>query len=329
MKNKGKLCPTALTLTFLIFVFLILISAAASAAQVTKIGTGYDPAVYGNKVVWTNGVVIHLYDLTNRTDTTVSSSGASSPDIYENKIVWHDESSGTPKLTVYDIPTGTKTYITQNVDQYSKPAIYGDRIVWSANDSVYLMDISTSTQTKIGNGSNPDIYDTKVVYYSYSEDPDADMAIRMYDINTKEKITASSYGDPNMPRIWGTKIIWADVYNHQGYIVMYDILTNKTTDVTHPLDTDPNGNEYGASTGTHIAIQDDKIVYNKAVDDNEGKPGVYVYNISTGQSTLIYNYPEESYTTPEVYNNTVVWGIDKNYVDSADDNDIYLSDLAD
>ncbi|AKB50716.1 cell surface protein [Methanosarcina barkeri str. Wiesmoor] len=328
MKNKGNLCSIALASVFLVFVFLILISAAASAAQVTKIGTGYDPAVYGNKVVWTNGVVIHLYDLTNRMDTTVSSSGAFSPDIYGNTLVWRDERSGTPKLAVYDIPTGTKSYITQNVDQYSKPAIYGDRIVWSADENVYLRNISTSTQNKIGNGSNPDIYDTKVVYSSYSEDPEADMAIRMYDINTTEKITVSSHGDPTMPQIWGTKIIWSDVYNHQGYIVMYDILTKKTIDVTHQLGTDPYGNEYGASTGTHIAIQDDKIVYNKCVDDYEGKPGVYVYNISTGQSTLIYKYPEEVYTTPEVYNNTVVWGMDKNYVDSTTGNDIYLYDLA-
>ncbi|HEY3362164.1 MAG TPA: hypothetical protein VGK06_10190 [Methanosarcina sp.] len=327
MKNKGKLCSIALASVFLVFVFLILISAAASAVQATKIGTGYDPAIYGNKVVWTNGVVIHLYDLTNRTDTTVSSSGASSPDIYGNKLVWRDESSGIPRLVVYDIPTAAKSYITRNVDQYSKPAIYGNRIVWSTNDSVYLMDISTSKQTKIGNGSNPDIYDTKVVYYSYSEDPKADMTIRMYDINTKKKITVTSSGDPNIPRIWGNKIIWANTYNHQGYIAMYDMPTKKTIDVTHPLDTDPNGNEYGASTGTHIAIQNNKIVYNKCVDDYEGKPGVYVYNISTGQSKLVYKYPEEVYTTPEVYNNTVVWGIDKNYVNSTANNEIYLCNL--
>jgi len=328
MKNKGKLCSIALASAFLVFVFLILISVAVSAAQVTKIGNGYDPAVYDNKVVWTNGVVIHLYDMTNGTDTTFSSSGASSPDIYDNILVWRDESGGTPRLAVYDIPTATKSYITQNVDQFSKPAIYGDRIVWSANDSVYLRNISTSTQTKIGNGSNPDIYDTKVVYYSYSEDPEADITIRMYDIDTKERITVNSYGDPNIPHIWGTKVIWSDVYNHQGYIAMYDTLTKKTIDVTHPLDTDPNGKEYGASTGTHIDIQGDKIVYNKAVDDYEGKPGVYVYNIPTGQSTLIYKYPEEVYTTPEIYNNTVVWGMDKNYVDSTAGNDIYLYDLA-
>lgn len=327
MKYKGKLFSIALASVFLCFVFLILISAAASAVQITKIGTGYDPAIHGDKVVWTNGVVIHLYNLTDKTDITVSSSGASSPAIYDNKVVWHDDSSGIPRLVVYDIPTAAKSYITRNVDQYSKPAIYGSRIVWSANDSVYLRDISKSKQTKIGDGSNPDIYGTKVVYYSYSEDPEVDMSIRMYDINTTKKITVTSSGDPNGPRIWCNKVIWSDVYNHQGFIAMYDASTNETVNVTHQLDTDPNGNEYGASTGTHIDIQNNKIVYNKCVDDYEGKPGVYVYNISTGNSTLVYEYPEEVYTTPEIYNNTVVWGMDKNYVNSADNNGIYLCNL--
>ena len=79
MKNKGKLCSTALASVFLVFVFLFLTSASASAAQVTKIGTGYDPAVYGNEVVWTNGVVIHLYNLTDGTDTVISSSAECRP----------------------------------------------------------------------------------------------------------------------------------------------------------------------------------------------------------------------------------------------------------
>ena len=109
---------------------------------------------------------------------------------------------------------------------------------------------------------------------------------------------------------------------------MYDTSTNKTIDVTQPLGTDPSGNEYGASTGTHIAIQNDSIVYHKSVNDYEGKPGVYLYNITEGQSTLIYGYSNDVYTTPEVHNNIIVWGMDKNYVDGAENNDIYLCNLS-
>lgn len=295
---------------FLIFISIVMLATVTSAVQITKIGTGQNSAIYGNNVTWSDTAgSIHIYDLTTKKDTKISSSNASHPAIYGNKLVWHDESSGTPRLTVYDTYSSARSYITQNIDQYSNPAIYGNRIVWSTNDSVYMRDISTSTQTKIGLGSDPDIFDTKVVYTSYVEVPeDADKAIRMYDIGTKKKTTVNSNGDPNTPHIWGTKVIWSDFYNHEGYIAMYDTSTNKTIDVTQPLGTDPSGNEYGASTGTHIAIQNDNIVYHKSVNDYEGKSGVYIYSIATGKITLLYEYPENIYTTPYVYGNKVVWG---------------------
>jgi beta propeller repeat protein len=308
----------------LISISVVVLATVASAAQITKIGVGHDPAIYGNNITWsdTSGS-IHIYDLTTKKDIKINSSNASHPVIYGNKLVWHDESLGIPRLTVYDIPSGARSYITQNVDQYSIPTIYGSRIVWKANMSVsnisvYMKDMSTSIQIKIGSSRRslepPSIFDTKVVYVS-SDEPGGDYTVQMYDINTKKKIAVNfDGGDPHQPRIWGTKVIWADHSNFMGYIEMYDMSTNKTIAVTADLNTDPNGNQYGASTGTHIAIQDDKIVYNKCVDDYEGKPGVYIYNISTGKSTLLFEYSGQPNTTPEVYGNKVVWGDDSSNI---------------
>ena len=328
MENKRKLCSTALASAVLVFVFLILISAVASAAQITKIGSGSDPAVYGNKVVWTNEGVIHLYDLTARTDTTISSSAAFYPAIYGNKLVWHDESSGTPRLTVYDIPTAKSSYITQNVDGGSIPAIYGSRIVWSANSNVYMRDISTSTQTWIVGGESPDIYETRIAY-SYD---DGDMPrIFVYDIITKKTITASPYsGHLSQPHIYGNNVIWSDFYTRLGHISMYNIATDKTIDVTsaHTDNGDPDNPDAGEDTGIHSNINGDKIVYSKSSDDKFGNAGVYIYNIPTGQSTPLYNYPMEVYTTPDVYGNIVVWGIKGDYSGSTASNAIYVCDLA-
>lgn len=139
----------------LIFISVVILMTVASAAQITKIGTGHDPAIYSNMITWSeDDGSIHVYDLTAQKGTTISSSSSSHPSIYGNKIVWNDESSGTPRLTVYDIPSGARSYITQNVDSTSIPKIYGSRIVWSANYNesnynynVYLFDISTFTQT--------------------------------------------------------------------------------------------------------------------------------------------------------------------------------------
>jgi len=335
VKDKGKLYSVTLTLTIFFFLFSILFSTVASAAQATRIGNGTDPAVHGNKVVWTDNGVIHVYDLTARTDTAVDSSAASHPAIYENKIVWHDMSSGTPKLAVYDIPTATKTYITQNVDQYSKPTIYGDRIVWSAdynetsyNYNVYMWDISTSTLTKIAEGNDPDIYETKI---AYGYDDDYGRNIVVYDINTKETINVHHSSQVFSPHIYGNKVIWSDFHNRDGYIQMYDLDTKKIVDVT----SDTTGNtlygtdavDAGADTGTHPNINGDKIVYSKSGDDQFGYAGVYVYDIPSAKSTPIDIYPKGTHTTPDVYGNIVVWGFDSAFGSGISSTDIYLCDL--
>jgi YVTN family beta-propeller protein/beta propeller repeat protein len=326
----------ALASIILFFVFTILFSTVASAAQVTKIGNGSDPAVHGNKVVWTDNGVIHVYDLIVRTDTAVNSSAASHPAIHGNKIVWHDNSSGTPRLAVYDISTTTKTYITQNVDQSSRPAIYGDRIVWSAdynetsyNYSVYMRDISTSTQTKIAEGNSPDIYETRIAY-GYADDYGRNIVV--YDVKTKETINLHRSDQVFSPHIYGNKVIWSDFYNRGGYIQMYDLATKKTIDVT----SDNTGNtlygpdvfaEAGEDTGTHPNINGDKIVYSKTGDDQFGYAGVYVYDIPSAKSTPVYIYPEGTYTTPDIYNDTIVWGMDSNY-GAVNDTGIYICDLS-
>jgi hypothetical protein len=70
MVYKGKLCSIALASTALVFAFLIFVS-AASSSQVTRIGNGTDPAIYGSNIVWTDKGVIHVYDLTAKKDTTI------------------------------------------------------------------------------------------------------------------------------------------------------------------------------------------------------------------------------------------------------------------
>ncbi|MGB4161693.1 MAG: PGF-pre-PGF domain-containing protein [Methanosarcina flavescens] len=335
MKGKGKLYSVALALTIFFFLCSILSSTVALAALATKIGNGTDPAVHGNKVVWTDNGVIHVYDLTARKGTAVNSSAASHPAIYGNKIVWHDKSSGTPRLAVYDIPTATKTYITQNVDQYSKPAIYGDRIVWSAdynetsyNYNVYMWDISTSTLTKIAEGNDPDIYETKI---AYGYDDDYGRNIVVYDVNTKETINVHHSSQVSNPHIYGNKVIWSDFHSRDGYIQMYDLDTKKIIDVT----SDTTGNtlypdiitDAGADTGTHPNIHGDKIVYSKSGNDQFGYAGVYVYDIPSAKSTPIDIYPEGTHTTPDVYGNIVVWGFDSAFGSGISITDIYLCDL--
>jgi beta propeller repeat protein len=315
MKNKTILIALAL--------MCLIGSVSIASAQITKIGTGVDPAVYGSKVTWSDTAgSIHIYDLTTKKNTKISSSQASYPAIYGNKLVWHDESSGVPRITVYDIPSGIRTFVTQNIDERSIPHIYGNYIVWSANGGVYLRYMSPykdvkSTQTQIAVGDSPDIYGTKITYtYDNGDMP----SVYVYDIATKKTINASGSGENSSPHIYGNKVIWSNYFN-AGYIAMYDTSTKKSIGVT-----DENG-----CAGSHTSIYGDKIAYARMWSDSLGTAGVYVYSIPSAQSTQIFNYSDDAYTTPAIYGNTVAWGIDgsNTFSDNAiNDNGIYVCDLA-
>ena len=290
---KSRLLPVCSVL-----IFLILASTVGSAVRYTKIGSGSDPVVDANKVVWTNCGVIHVYDLSTKKGTTISSFAASHPAISGNKLVWHDESTVTPKLTVYDLKTKARSYITKDVDSRSIPAIYGNKIVWSANSNVYIRDISTRTQTKIAAGTNPDIYGNMV---SYDSDSAGDKPqIYVYDIITKKAIDVSQYGDNVASHISGNNVIWSDLYTRLGNVRMYDIATKEQVEVTTGDDMT------GYDTGGATSIGDNNIVYLNHNDLGNMELGdVYIYNIATGKSKQLSS--GNTAQTPVVSDNVVVW----------------------
>ena len=292
-KMKSRLLPV-----YSVLIFLILASTVVSAVRYTKIGSGSDPAVDANKVVWVNSGVIHVYDLSTKKGTTIGSFAASHPAIYGNKLVWHDESTVTPKLTVYDLKTKVRSYITKDVDSNSIPSIYGNKIVWSANSNVYIRDISACTQTKIAAGTNPDIYGNKV---SYDSDSAGDRPqIYVYDIITKKAIDVSQYGDNVASHIFGDKVIWSDFYTRLGNVRMYDIATEQQIEVTAGDDMT------GYDTGGATSINGKKIVYLKHNDLSNMELGdVYIYDIATGKSKQLSS--GNTAQTPVVSDNVVVW----------------------
>jgi beta propeller repeat protein len=296
----------------LIFIFFVVLATVASATQITKIGSGSEPAIYGSKILWTDGS-IHVYDLITKKDTKINSSAASHPTIFGNKSVWLDETGGKPRLTVYDIKTGARSYITKGVDNSSIPVIYGNRIVWSANMSVYMRDISRSTQTKIANGENPDIYDTRITYEAYTGGDPSE--IYVYNITTNNTVKVGG-GDAMFSHIYGNKVIWSDFNMGLGNILMYDIVTKNLTEVT------TGDGMTGYDTGGSTDVYGDRIVYikrnNSEVPESYiGLGDVYVYSIATGNSTLLF--ASNNSKTPSIYDNVVVW---------SDNGSIYMTDLS-
>jgi beta propeller repeat protein len=284
---KSKIILTALAL-----MFLLCLSSVASAWQMTTIGVGHNPAVYNSMVAWSDdtsgyGGIIHVYDLSAKKDTTINSSSASYPAIYGNKVVWHDDSSGTPMLTVYDLNSKSKSYITQDVDSNSIPVICGNIIAWSANDVVYMRDISKSTQTIIGTGINPDIDGTKIVYTNDSGSSfmsgmfgtgfGTGSMINVYDTSSKKTVEC---GSGAVARIYGNKVIWtnSDMSSGQSNLVMYDLSTKKMKNITTSSIDQFGMNSGSAGVGSYD-IYGDNIVY---VNDSSSSDTSGIGNIGNG-----------------------------------------------
>lgn len=296
-------------LIFSILLIFVFVSSIASASQYTKIGNGTAPAINGSKVVWANNGNIQIYDLITKKDTQVESSAASFPAISGDKVIWNDKNSGAPVLTIYDLNTGEKERITTNVENTSVPAIYGSRIVWSFNSTVYMYDISKSSQERIADGNDPDIYQTLIVYDSDSAGDTPQ--IYLYDILTKKAIDISEYGDNFFPHIYGNKVIWSDFYTRLGNIRMYAIATRQQTEVTTGDDMT------GYDTGGPTDISDSRIIYLKHNDlGNMDLGDVYVYNITTGKNRQLTT--GNTAQTPTISGNIAVW---------SDSGNIYMASL--
>jgi beta propeller repeat protein len=289
---------------------MVISAASACTGKMTTIGVGHNPAVYNNMVAWSDdtsgyGGNIHVYDLSAKKDTAINTSSAFYPAIYGNKLVWNDQSQGMPLIAVYDLKSKNSSYISQNAETSSIPKIYGNIIVWSANNAVYMYDLSKSTETTIGTGTNPDIDGTKI---SYTNDSAFSMlfgtaasTVNVYDISSKTTVACGS-GDNS--HIYGGKVAWltSDMTSGQNTLVMYDLSTKKMTNIT-------------TSNVGSFDIYGDNIAYVNTSDSTGmgiigmgmGSTGgiPYVYSISKGRATSIPG--ETQCGNIAIYGNNIVW----------------------
>ena len=158
--------------------------------------------------------------------------------IYEDRIVWQDDSNGNWDIQMYNISTSTKVQITNNDADQQNPDIYGNRIVWqdsrngggerywslSGNWDIYMYDISTQKETQITSNEsiqiNPAIYGDKIVWQDFRN---GNWDIYMYDLSTstETQITHNS-SDQTSPDIYEDKIIWVE----EAKIHMYNLTTS-------------------------------------------------------------------------------------------------------
>lgn len=258
--------------------------------RITNSPTASRPAIYGNKIVWSDSRDpqnytgynfygkgdIYMYDLTTGKETQITTAIGSQlmPHIYDHTIVWMDyrNSNSDTDIYMYDISTGTETKIGGLRDQLEhSPRIYGDRIIWSADYDIYLYEISTRRQNKITRGQNmevmADIYGDKIVWVTQYEGGTNEFPVYVYDIKTKQQTRITSHHSTNFfPKIHGNRVVWQDYRTYNPDIYLYDLATGKEI----PVVTD-------ASYQVEPAIYDNKIVW---MDYRNGNYDIYLATIS-------------------------------------------------
>ena len=229
--------------------------------------------LYGDRIVGTKMSHIYMYNISTGIQTQIPTNGsASSPAIYDNKIVWvddgsnriaidkHNNSISRPDVYMYDLSTRKETRISTS-GRASIPTIYGDRIVWmdSRNSDfigtgdVYMYNLSTEKESRISYSghSSPSlaIYGDRIVWQDYRNGKED---IYMYNLSTQKETQITTSGSAYSPDIYGDRIVYRD--NRQrlppgdGYfsdIYMYDLtarpiepqagFTSNVTSGTAPL----------------------------------------------------------------------------------------------
>ena len=134
----------------------------------------YNPAIYGDRIVWedsrnddgTGNTDIYMYDLSTKQETRITPSYEGgednpyqlNPAIYGNKIVWEDHRNESWDIYMYNLSTKKETQITTNKSDQQAPVIYGNNIVWQDNRNgnwdIYAYDLVTHQQIHTTNKSD-------------------------------------------------------------------------------------------------------------------------------------------------------------------------------
>jgi len=256
---------------------------------------------------------VHIYPVsgTYTVNLTVSNANGTFSKLYP--VV----ASNRPQYTL------TEAQITTNKSNQTKPAIYGDRIVFFDDRSrwghynIYMYDLSTSGETQIPTSISyydsdtwPAIYGDRIVWKGDFNNNGVweNSSIHVYNLSTSKETPNTNSINAFEPDIYGDRLVWTDARNEDGDIYMYNLSIARETQITT--------NE---STQNNPAIYDDKIVWCDWRNGNNtsSKSDIYMYNLSTSIETQI--------TTSGLASNPKIHGDRLVYVNSSH---IYMYNLS-
>lgn len=189
------------------------------------------PKIWGDLVVWEDWRNsykegdIYLHNLkTGKTEPLVQRPAAQGrPDIYEDKIVWHDKRNGNWDIYLYDLSKGEERPLTEDPSDQFSPVIHGNHVVWvdtrNGNWDIYLYDLTTDTTRCLCQEPSkqwwPQVWGDTVLWV---DERGGESIIYLYNLkNNQEKPLCTSAPAPQrQPSLYKDRIAWMDLRNGES-----------------------------------------------------------------------------------------------------------------
>ena len=215
--------------------------------------SGYmKPAIFGDSSVWNEAGAqsgIYMKDLVTSTETSLSAGTQQyNPDVYDNYVVWQDNSSGNPKVMVKNLTSGVVEPVSPgSLAPQEKPQIWGNVVVWQDKRSgewdVFMKDLSSGVISQVNSNESllpadqfrGDIDGGKVVWVDNRKDAPG---LYFKDLSGGSESRFRAAGIPPSstqqwnPRISGNNVVWADTENSPFGIYMTDLSTLVETPIS-------------------------------------------------------------------------------------------------
>ena len=256
-----------------------------------------DVLVYGIQDSYYGTYDINMYTISTGIELTLTPGdwyNQIDPAIFEDRIVYTDDTKGTRNIVLYNITTNETRYLTNDESgpEHMYPAIYGDWVAWYAGNeedaTLNLFHVATGNSTTIASNcksffqSPPSIHNDRLVWQEWH---DEHYDIVMYNITTHEKtlITpGTDESDQKRPSIFGNYIVWDD-NRDQSYgnenIYVYNLETNETSVITYAF---PNAHR------TNARVYGERIVW--AENQEFLDYNIYLFTLGQEQAPVVSGF---------------------------------------
>lgn len=247
--------------------------------------------------------------------------------VYEQYIVFQDDSQGNWDIYLYDIEKDKTYQLTNDPNDQINPAIHGQLVAFEdysqgAEAQICLYDLKAGKKFQITSEArekkDPAVWAETIVWSEYLNNSWEIMSYH-YTTGQMEQLTNRA-GDQIKPDIYFSTLVYEDHHDNQSDIWVLDLLTGQE----YQLVTD-------AAQQTHPAIYNRKVVWQ---DNRSGHWDIYVYDLLSGQTASLNELvPLQSVrdkldgfdqTEPDLFGDLVVYQDNRR---GSADMDIYLYNL--